>query len=84
MTSKEIITNLIDEHKITGEEAYVLMNDILKGELTNVWTLLNDKTSTVTPSIWTTTQTPSWLHGTTTGNTCYDTASITDTLHTKK
>ena len=82
MTSKEIITNLIDEHKITGEEAYVLMNDVLKGELTNVWTLLNDKTTTITPNTWLT-QTPSWLYGTTTDNT-YGAASTTNALHTNK
>ncbi len=83
MTSKEIITNLIDEHKITGEEAYVLMNDILKGELTNVWTLLNDKTSTVTPSTWPT-LTPSWLHGITTTDDTYGAVSTTSALHAKK
>ena len=82
MTSKEIITNLIDEHKITGEEAYVLMNDVLKGELTNVWTLLNDKTSTVTPSTWPT-LTPSWLYSSTTTGNAYDAAS-TISAHAKK
>ena len=33
MTSKEIITRLIDEKLITGEEAYVLINDIIAAEL---------------------------------------------------
>lgn len=33
MTSKEIITRLIDEKLINGEEAYVLINDIVQAEL---------------------------------------------------
>lgn len=33
MTSKEIIIKLIDTKKITGEEAYTLLKDILKGEM---------------------------------------------------
>lgn len=33
MSSKQIITRLIDEHLISGEEAYTLMNDIIVGEI---------------------------------------------------
>lgn len=36
MTSREIIIKLIDEHKITGEETYTLLNDIFKGEMVAV------------------------------------------------
>ena len=35
MTSKEIICKLIDERLINGEEAYTLLNDVLKGEIVN-------------------------------------------------
>ena len=83
MTSKEIITNLIDEHKITGEEAYVLMNDVLKGELTNVWTLLNDKNSTSTPSIWST-MSPSWYYEPSKTTTVNSSASTISSSHIAK
>lgn len=33
MSSKQIIIKLIDEHLISGEEAYTLMNDIIVGEI---------------------------------------------------
>lgn len=48
MTSQQIIIRLIDEKLINGEEAYTLLNDILKGEIVNCWETLNensDKTS---------------------------------------
>ena len=32
MTSKEIIINLLNEQKITGEEAYTLIHDIVRNE----------------------------------------------------
>ena len=41
MSSKEIIIKLIDEKLISGEEAYVLINDIIQGELTESWKILN-------------------------------------------
>jgi len=43
MTSKEIIVKLIDNHTLTGEEAYILMNDVLKGEMVVVNETLKDK-----------------------------------------
>ena len=41
MTSKDIISRLIDDHLITGEEAYVLMNDTLRGEMTKLLENMN-------------------------------------------
>ena len=45
MTSKEIITRLIDEHHINGEEAYILINDILRGEMVSTYEILQSKTT---------------------------------------
>ena len=36
MTSKDIIIKLIDDKVITGEEAYLLINDVLKAEMVAV------------------------------------------------
>ena len=36
MTSKEIVIKLIDNKLITGEEAYVLLNDLFKAEMVAV------------------------------------------------
>jgi hypothetical protein len=33
MTSREIIIKLIDEHQISGEEAFTLINDIVAAEI---------------------------------------------------
>ena len=56
MTSKEIIVKLIDEHLINGEEAYVLMNDVLKGEMVAANEILRgmDNNSNIYPSSWST------------------------------
>ena len=57
MTSKEIIVKLIDGNLITGEEAYVLMNDVLKGEMVAANEILRgmDRNSNIYPSSWATT-----------------------------
>lgn len=55
MTSKEIIIRLIDNKTINGEEAYLLINDILKAEMVAVNEALGKiKTpETITiPSTW--------------------------------
>lgn len=46
MTSKDIIIKLIDEDKITGEEAYMLLNDIFKAEMVAVNETLKDAAKT--------------------------------------
>lgn len=43
MTSKEIIIKLIDEKKINGEEAYILLNDILQSEMLETYKALENK-----------------------------------------
>lgn len=48
MTSKDIIIKLIDNKSITGEETYVLLNDILKGEMVAV----NEALTNVKPNPW--------------------------------
>lgn len=40
MTSREIIIELIDKKLINGEQAFVLINDIIKGELMEAWDTL--------------------------------------------
>lgn len=42
MTSKQIIVKLIDNHTLTGEEAYILINDVLKDEIVAVNETLKD------------------------------------------
>lgn len=37
MTSREIIIRLIDQKLITGEEAVILLNDVLHDELRQAW-----------------------------------------------
>lgn len=59
MTSKEIITRLIDEKLINGEEAYVLINDIVQAELVASMKILKEgerNTNSIqwSPSVWTT------------------------------
>lgn len=56
MTSKEIIIKLIDSKAITGEEAYLLINDVLKAEMVAINEALGKiKTQPINiPSIWTT------------------------------
>lgn len=41
MTSREIIINLIDNKIINGEQAFTLINDLLKAELLEAWETLN-------------------------------------------
>lgn len=52
MTSKDIIIRLIDEKSISGEEAYVLLNDILKGEMVAVNQTLKTTISPSTDRWW--------------------------------
>ena len=49
MTSREIIIDLIDKDKITGEEAYVLLNDIFKAEMVAVNETLKEVNRNSTP-----------------------------------
>lgn len=41
MTSREIIINLIDKQIINGQDAFTLINDLLKAELLEAWDTLN-------------------------------------------
>lgn len=43
MTSKEIIIKLIDEKKINGEEAYIIINDVLQSEMLETYKALENK-----------------------------------------
>lgn len=74
MTSKEIIIKLIDEKKINGEEAYVLLNDILQSEMLETYkTLENKKNSDIfkdmNPKQYTT---PTWIGGLSTATYGFD------------
>lgn len=48
MTSKEIITRLIDEKLINGEEAYTLINDVIIAEVVDSIKTLNSNVNTET------------------------------------
>ena len=41
MTSREIIIDLIDKQIINGQDAFTLINDLLKAELLEAWDTLN-------------------------------------------
>lgn len=41
MTSREIIIDLIDKQIINGQDAFTLINDLLKSELLEAWETLN-------------------------------------------
>lgn len=41
MNSREIIIDLIDKKIINGEQAFTLINDLLKAELLEAWETLN-------------------------------------------
>ena len=41
MTSREIIIELIDKQIINGQDAFTLINDLLKAELLEAWETLN-------------------------------------------
>lgn len=69
MTSKDIIIKLIDNKAITGEEAYVLLNDILKGEMVAVNEMLKPKTPN-NGYIWTTSPSITYATADTAGVSC--------------
>ena len=45
MGSRDIIIKLLNEHLITGEEAFVLINDVLQSEMLEAWKALNNKST---------------------------------------
>lgn len=74
MTSKEIIIKLIDEKKINGEEAYVLLNDILQSEMLETYKALENKKNSdifkdMNPKQYYTT--PTWIGGLSTSTGTY-------------
>lgn len=53
MTSREIIIKLIDERQISGEEAFILINDIVAAEIYEATkTLFESKSKSSTPIKW--------------------------------
>ena len=42
MSSREIIIRLINEHLVSGEEAFILINDIVASEMQEALELLNE------------------------------------------
>lgn len=61
MSSREIVIRLIDEKKITGEEAVVLLNDVIVAELCEAQKILDQckanepKLTKLTTNPWSTT-----------------------------
>ena len=77
MTSKEIIIKLIDEKKINGEEAYIIINDVLQSEMLETYKALeNKKNSDIFKDIYdkpytTPNTTPTWIGGLSTSSGTY-------------
>lgn len=75
MTSRQIIIDLVDKQLITGEEAFVLINDVLQSEILESWKALNNKSNSDLLNLdgskqeksysWTNTP-PSWIYTPTT------------------
>ena len=42
MTSREIIIDLINRQIINGEQAFILINDLLKSEMMEAWKVLDE------------------------------------------
>ena len=85
MTSREIIIDLIDKQIINGQDAFTLINDLLKAELLEAWETLNTSkesrnSSRVTisdlSSVWN--SNPAY-----TISTCGDTGYTTSTVSNK-
>ena len=64
MTSKDIVTRLIDEKLISGEEAYTLINDLVQAEMVATMKLLKES-DVKSPSI----NTPYWVYPSTISST---------------
>lgn len=77
MTSKEIIIKLIDEKKINGEEAYIIINDVLQSEMLETYKALeNKRNSDIFKDIYTKPYTtpntnPTWIGGLNTSSGTY-------------
>lgn len=50
MNSRQIIIDLIDKQIINGEQAFTLINDLLKAELLEAWDTLNASKENRNPS----------------------------------
>lgn len=75
MSSREIVIKLIDEKKITGEEAVVLLNDVIVAELCDAQKVL-DQCKAKEPTLTRLGANP-WS---TTGISVYDPSSCTTSL----
>lgn len=51
MTSREIIIDLIDKQIINGQDAFTLINDLLKAEMLEAWETLNASKQSGKPSL---------------------------------
>lgn len=83
MNSRQIIIDLIDKQIINGEQAFVLINDVLQSEILESWKALNNKSNSDllkvdgtkdwnTSSNWVGIANPSWTYNTatTTASNC--------------
>lgn len=76
MTSKEIIIKLIDEKKINGEEAYIIINDVIQSEMLETYKALENKKNSdifkdIYPKPYTTTANTTWIGGLNTSSGTY-------------
>ena len=79
MTSREIIIELIDKQIINGQEAFTLINDLLKAELLEAWDTLNASKEKSSSRLTISDLNSVWVNSPTFGvNTC-DTAYTTNT-----
>lgn len=79
MTSREIIIELIDKQIINGQEAFTLINDLLKAEMLEAWETLNASKQNSKSSLTNDDFNKIWVQATPYSTTGYSSASTLTT-----
>ena len=79
MTSREIIIELIDKQIINGQDAFTLINDLLKAELLEAWNTLNASKEKNSSRVTIPDLNSVWVNNPAFGITTCDTAYTTNT-----
>lgn len=84
MNSRQIIIDLIDKQIINGEQAFTLINDLLKAELLEAWDTLNASKEKINSSRLTISDLNSvWVNNPTYGISTCDTTYASGTASSK-
>lgn len=83
MTSREIIIELIDKQIINGQDAFTLINDLLKAELLEAWETLNASKEKSSSRLTIPDLNSVWVNSPAYGTSICDTAYTTNTASNK-